>query len=204
MEVSEKFKSKTIVTVTHKDSVVFMHQTFKYFDYLTKKYEHAPKNGDIAIRYRDNDRKAEMDLHKPYIDSYRFKKDNKEYRRVPEVMDCRFESGSMPFGQVGYTGDKSTKTFIYPADFIMEGLDQTRGWFRGMHVCGNAVMKQNSFNHVMINGLVLAEDGKKMSKKLKNYPDPEYLFGKYGTDAYRLYLLASPGVRAEPVRFSEK
>lgn len=73
-----------------------------------------------------------------------------------------------------------------------------------MHVCGNAIMKKNSFNNVIINGLVLAEDGKKMSKKLKNYPDPEYLFGKYGTDAYRLYLLSSPGVRAEPVRFSEK
>lgn len=73
-----------------------------------------------------------------------------------------------------------------------------------MHVCGNAVMKQNSYNNVIINGLVLAEDGKKMSKKLNNYPDPEYLFGRYGTDAYRLYLLASPAVRAEPVRFSEK
>lgn len=119
-------------------------------------------------------------------------------------MDCRFESGSMPFGQAGYTADHSTKPLIYPADFIIEGLDQTRGRFRGMHVCGNAVMKKNSFNNVIINGLVLAEDGKKMSKKLKNYPDPAYLFGKYGTDAYRLYLLASPGVRAEPVRFSEK
>lgn len=73
-----------------------------------------------------------------------------------------------------------------------------------MHVCGNAVMKQNSFNHVVINGLVLAEDGKKMAKKLKNYPDPEYLFGRYGTDAYRLYLLSSPAVRAESVKFSEK
>jgi isoleucyl-tRNA synthetase len=73
-----------------------------------------------------------------------------------------------------------------------------------MHVCGNAIMKKNSFNNVIINGMVLAEDGKKMAKKLKNYPDPEYLFGKYGTDAYRLYLLSSPGVRAEPVRFAEK
>jgi len=110
----------------------------------------------------------------------------------------------MPFGQAGYTADHSTKPLVYPADFIIEGLDQTRGWFRGMHVVGNAVMKKNSFNNVIINGLILAEDGKKMSKKLNNYPDPEKLFGKYGTDAYRLYLLASPGVRAEAVRFSEK
>lgn len=73
-----------------------------------------------------------------------------------------------------------------------------------MHVCGNAIMGKNSFNNVLINGMVLAEDGKKMSKKLNNYPDPEYLFAKYGTDAYRLYLLSSPGVRAEAVKFSEK
>jgi len=110
----------------------------------------------------------------------------------------------MPFGQAGYTGTHSTKPLIYPADFIIEGLDQTRGRFRALHVCGNGVKQQNSFNNVIINGMVLAEDGKKMSKKLKNYPDPEYLFGKYGTDAYRLYLLSSPGVRAEAVKFSEK
>jgi isoleucyl-tRNA synthetase len=65
-------------------------------------------------------------------------------------------------------------------------------------------MGKNSFNNVIINGMILAEDGKKMAKKLKNYPDPEYLFNKYGSDAYRLYMLSSPGVRAEPVKFSEK
>jgi len=73
-----------------------------------------------------------------------------------------------------------------------------------MHVVGNAVMKQNSFKNVIINGMVLAEDGKKMSKKLKNYPDPQKLFEQYGSDAYRMYLLSSPAVKAEPVRFSEK
>jgi len=204
LEVNQKFATKTIISVTHRDSVVLIQQTFKDFDYLTKKQEYNPNNGKIVVRYRDNNRKMEMDLHKPYVDSYRFKKWTKEYRRIPEVMDCWFESGSMPFGQAGYTDTHSTKPLIYPADFIIEGLDQTRGWFRGMHVCGNAVMKKNSFNNVIINGLVLAEDGKKMSKKLNNYPDPEQLFGKYGTDAYRLYLLSSPGVRAEAVRFSEK
>jgi isoleucyl-tRNA synthetase len=73
-----------------------------------------------------------------------------------------------------------------------------------MHVIGNAIMNKNSFNNVIINGLVLAEDGHKMSKKLKNYPDPLEIFARYGSDAYRLYLLSSPVVRAEPVRFSEK
>jgi len=214
-DINTTFKGKTIVTVTHKDSVILIQKAFKDFDYLTKKYNYSPNNGEIKIRYRDNDRNTEVDLHKPYIDNYRFTKNNQEYRRIPEVMDCRFESGSMPFGQAGYIGDEwritsnsklvtGHKPLVYPADFIIEGLDQTRGRFRTMHVCGNAVMKQNSFNNVVINGMVLAEDGKKMSKKLKNYPDPEYLFGKYGSDAYRLYLLSSPGVKAEPVKFSEK
>ncbi len=204
IEINKKFATKTIVSITHRDSVILMHQTFKYFDYLTKKQEYNPNNGKISIRYRDTDRDTEIDLHKPYVDNYRFKKWTEEYRRIPEVMDCWFESGSMPFGQAGYTADHSTKPLIYPADFIIEWLDQTRGWFRALHVCGNGVKQENSFNNVIINGMVLAEDGKKMSKKLKNYPDPEYLFGKYGTDAYRLYLLSSPGVRAEAVRFSEK
>lgn len=199
------YKTKTIVTVSHAEATLMMFKRIRGFEYtdITRK-EYMLHNGELKVHYRDNDRNMEMDLHKPYVDNYRFKKWDKEYRRIPEVMDCRFESWSMPFGQAWYTGNKSTKPFIYPADFIIEGLDQTRGRFRGMHVCGNAVMKKNSFNNVIINGMVLAEDGKKMSKKLKNYPDPEYLFGRYGTDAYRLYLLSSPGVRAEAVRFNEK
>jgi isoleucyl-tRNA synthetase len=103
VDVNERFKTKTIITITHKDSVILIQKTFKDFDYLTKKQEYTPNNGQIVIRYRDNDRNMEMDLHKPYVDSYRFKKGNKEYRRIPEVMDSRFESGSMPFGQCGYT-----------------------------------------------------------------------------------------------------
>ena len=210
-EVNTKFAGKTIVTVTHEDSYIFIRKTFKDFDYLHKKHDYEPKNGNIYICYRDNDRNTEVDLHKPYIDNYRFKKWVKEYRRIPEVMDCRFESGAMPFGQCNYLGTRNSKLgtegkkpLVYPADFIIEGLDQTRGRFRTLHVVGNAVMGKNSFNNVIINWMVLAEDGKKMSKKMKNYPDPDYLFNKYGSDAYRLYMLSSPGVRAEPVKFSEK
>ena len=124
-------------------------------------------------------------------------------------MDCWFESGSMPFGQVWYIRRKdgttrSIKPLIYPADWIMEWLDQTRGWFRVMHVLGNAMMWRNSYDNVVINGLILAEDGRKMSKSLNNYPDPKDLFQRYGTDAYRLYVLSSPAVKAEPMRFAEK
>ncbi len=105
-DINTTFKGKTIVTVTHKDSVILIQKAFKDFDYLTKKYNYSPNNGEVKIRYRDNDRNTEVDLHKPYIDNYRFTKNNQEYRRIPEVMDCRFESGSMPFGQAGYIGDE--------------------------------------------------------------------------------------------------
>ena len=96
------------------------------------------------------------------------------------------------------------RPLIYPADWIMEWLDQTRGRFRVMHVLGNAMMWDNSYNNVVINWLILAEDGHKMSKSLNNYPDPKELFERYGTDAYRLYVLSSPAVKAEPMRFAEK
>ncbi len=138
-EVNTKHKTETMVFVSHAEPITMAKNIFKPFDYLTKREDNYMHNKTMEsyrpeIHYRDNDRKAEIDLHKPYIDSYRFKKGNKEYRRVPEVMDCRFESGSMPFGQCGYTGEdtikKYKKPFVYPADFIMEGLDQTRGWFR--------------------------------------------------------------------------
>lgn len=91
-DINKKFQTKTIITVTHEDSFISISKAFKDFDYLTKKQDHIPENGKVSIRYRDNDRKAEMDLHKPYIDTYRFRKGTKEYRRIPEVMDCRFES----------------------------------------------------------------------------------------------------------------
>lgn len=91
-DISDRFPTKTIITITHKDSAISMIKTFKDFDYLTQKRDHALQNGQINIRYRDNDRDTQVDLHKPYIDNYRFAKGKKEYRRVPEVMDCWFES----------------------------------------------------------------------------------------------------------------
>ena len=118
-------------------------------------------------------------------------------------MDCWFESGAMPFGQDHYLGEEG-RNISYPADFIAEGLDQTRGRFRSLHVVGHAIKGENAYKNVIVNGLVLAEDGKKMSKSLKNYPDPKELIEKWGADAFRLYTLSSPVVRSEPMRFSEK
>ena len=204
------FPTKTIVYTSHNDTMALSRNAIRRRDYHTHRKQLLLENAEFGIHYRNNDINKEVDLHKPYIDNHWFVVDGKTYKRIPEVMDCWFESGSMPFGQCNYLGEesdhitKAAKQFEYPADFIMEGLDQTRGWFRTMHVVGNAVTGQNSFNNVLINWLVLAEDGRKMAKKLKNYPEPQIIFEKYGSDAYRLYLLASPAVKAESVRFSEK
>lgn len=204
-----KYPSATILYVAHNDTMAMCRNAFVQKDYHLHRKELLLENAEFGIHYWDTKYNKQVDLHKPYVDNYWFKIEWNIYKRILEVMDCWFESGAMPFGQANYLGDqtystKGAKQFIYPADFIIEGLDQTRGWFRTMHVVGNAVMKQNSFNNVIINGMVLAEDGKKMAKKLKNYPEPQTLFEKYGSDAYRMYLLSSPAVKAEPVRFSEK
>jgi len=124
-------------------------------------------------------------------------------RRVPEVFDCWFESGSMPYAQQHYPFENE-KEFKegFPADFIAEGIDQTRGWFYTLMVISTALFDKPAFKNLVCNGLVLAEDGKKMSKRLKNYPDPNLVVSAFGADALRLYLINSPAVRAENLRFA--
>ena len=142
------------------------------------------------------------DLHKHFIDKIVIKKDGKTYHRTPEVLDCWFESGSMPYAQQHYMGEGDASKF-FPADFIAEGLDQTRGWFYTLMVLGTCLFDQSPYRNVIVNGLVLAEDGKKMSKRLRNYPDPTKMLDTYGADAVRLYMIYSPVVRAENLKFSE-
>jgi isoleucyl-tRNA synthetase len=150
------------------------------------------------------------DLHREFIDPVTFpsaKTPGGTMRRVTEVFDCWFESGSMPYAQNHYPFDPVRKAYVednLPADFIAEGLDQTRGWFYTLHVLANALFGRAAFKNVIVNGMVLAEDGKKMSKRLKNYPDPTTVIDEYGADALRAYLINSAAVRAEPMRFSEK
>ena len=142
------------------------------------------------------------DLHKHFIDKIVIRKDGKTYRRTPEVLDCWFESGSMPYAQQHYMGEGDAAKF-FPADFIAEGLDQTRGWFYTLMVLGTCLFDKSPYKNVIVNGLVLAEDGKKMSKRLRNYPDPTKMLDTYGADAVRLYMIYSPVVRAENLKFSE-
>ena len=153
----------------------------------------------------DNCRSKISDLHRHYIDQLVIKRDGKIYHRVPEVFDCWFESGSMPYAQNHYPFENEAETIKdFPADFIAEGLDQTRGWFYTLNVLSAALFDKPAFKNVIVNGIVLAEDGQKMSKRLKNYPEPEKVMHKFGSDAIRLYLLHSPVVRGEDVSFTEK
>ncbi len=146
------------------------------------------------------------DLHKHFVDDVTFPCESCEgtMRRVPEVLDCWFESGSMPYAQIHYPFENEERfTRRYPADFIAEGLDQTRGWFYTLVVLGTALFDQPPFENCVVTGLILAEDGRKMSKSLKNYPDPSGVLDEFGADALRAYLIDSPVVRAETLNFSE-
>ncbi len=150
------------------------------------------------------------DLHRESVDGITFPSKTTPggvMRRVPEVFDCWFESGSMPYAQNHYPFRSEKRDYVersIPADFIAEGLDQTRGWFYTLHVLATALFDRPAFAHVIVNGLVLAEDGKKMSKRLKNYPDPLEVIETHGADALRAYLVSSAAVKAEPMRFSDK
>lgn len=153
-----------------------------------------PKNG------------GKLDLHKPYIDRIKIPcpKCGKAMSRIPDVLDCWFESGSMPYAQLHYPFEN--KKFFednFPANFIAEGLDQTRGWFYTLHVLATILFDKPAFKNVIVNGILLAADGEKLSKRKKNYPDPNYLFDSKGVDSLRYFLYSSTAPLAEDVRFSE-
>jgi isoleucyl-tRNA synthetase len=150
---------------------------------------------------------ALADLHRESVDGITWpSKAGGTMRRIPEVFDCWFESGSMPYSQNHYPFDAARKQYVednLPADFIAEGLDQTRGWFYTLHVLSTALFDRPAFKNVIVNGLILAADGKKMSKRLKNYPDPASVIESYGADALRVYLINSAVVRGEPMKFGK-
>ncbi|CCW69985.1 unnamed protein product [Phytomonas sp. Hart1] len=147
------------------------------------------------------------DIHRHFVDEITIPSKRpgvKPLRRVPMVFDCWFESGSMPYAQEHFPFENN-ELFkeMFPADFVAEGLDQTRGWFYTMLVLGVALFDVCPFKNVCVSGLVLAEDGKKMSKSLKNYPEPSLIINQYGADALRMFIINSPVVRAEPLSFRE-
>lgn len=167
------------------------------------------------------------DMHREFIDKIEITSNGKIYRRINDIFDCWFESGSVPYGVLGKIGivellknslkgieyDSNNEPFIMtinnikypilPVDFISEGGDQTRGWFYTMMVLSTSLFDIIPFKNVIVNGLILDVDGKKLSKRLKNYSDPLLIVSKYGSDALRLYLLGSQAVRADGLKFNE-
>ncbi|GBD34620.1 Isoleucine--tRNA ligase 2 [bacterium HR35] len=148
-----------------------------------------------------------IDLHRPYIDMVllRCEKCKDIMVRVKDVLDCWFESASMPFAEIHYPFEN--KKFFekrYPADFVAEYIAQTRAWFYVMLVVNGVLFHQAPFKHVLTTGTVLNEKGEKLSKSRKNFPDPWHIIHKYGADALRFYLLSSPVIEARDLFFSEE
>ena len=148
------------------------------------------------------------DLHRHFIDKLEIKCDKCEkgtMNRVPEVLDCWFESGSMPYAQKHYPFEnKEEFEKNFPADFIAEAIDQTRGWFYVLHTISTALHGTPAFKNVIVTGLVLAADGQKMSKSKKNYTDPMDIINTYGAEALRIYLIRSPLVKGEDLMFKNE
>ncbi|OGD69410.1 hypothetical protein A2996_01775 [Candidatus Campbellbacteria bacterium RIFCSPLOWO2_01_FULL_34_15] len=216
-EIDKKYSDKNILIVTHEYpawllmSVVEGLNTEKSVE--LKKQENLFENADVKeldFAVIPHNKNYEVDLHMPYIDDIKFACEcGGEMERIKEVFDCWFESGAMPYASNHYPFENldkfdPEKGIGFPADFIAEGTDQTRGWFYTSLVLSTALFEKASFNNVIVNGMVMAEDGKKMSKSLRNYPDISYILDKYGADAMRYYMISSPIVRAEDLNFSEK
>ena len=149
--------------------------------------------------------KGKVDLHKDYLDNIMLVKDGKEFKRIPEVMDCWFESGAMTFAQFHYPFENE-KFFEknFPAQFVAEYIAQVRTWFYYMMVLSAIIFDKIPFENVVTTGTVLAEDGQKMSKSKNNFTDPMLLINKYGVDALRFYLMSSSVMNAEDFNFSDK
>ncbi|MSR70561.1 hypothetical protein EXS62_00770 [Candidatus Kaiserbacteria bacterium] len=221
-DIEQRYTGKNVLIVTHQGPAYqLIHiakrasiaQTMSRVD-NDDRYLRTAGMCEVPFTPYPHNRDYELDLHRPYIDDVAMGNSlDGEWVRVPDVFDCWFESGSMPFASNHYPfreGAFDPKGFLgfnkkgYPADFIAEGLDQTRGWFYSLMVLGTALFGRAPYKNVIVNGLIVAADGKKMSKSLKNYPDPMDVVEKYGADALRYYLLSSPLVKAEDLRFQEK
>lgn len=213
-DIDKQYAGETILIVSHNSPLRMLEVVAKgqslaggVFDHDADgaRYENAEFR-EFEFTPLPHNEEYELDLHRPYIDEFELRDtDGTKLKRISDVFDCWFESGSMPYGQVHYPfGQRGEVGLSYPADFIAESIDQTRGWFYSMLVLGVALFGRSPYRNVITNGLVLAEDGRKMSKSLKNYPDPMDLADRVGVDSMRYYLLSSPVIRGEDINFSEK
>ena len=220
-ELEKKYQGKNILVVTHGivlevaglvSSGYFPRgRKFEEFQLISDKHWcEVGKSSLIDFKPLPHNERWEVDLHRPYIDKVVLRDETgREYKRIEEVLDCWVESGMMPYASNHYPfSDKNKfdprKNKGFPADFISEGLDQTRGWFYSLLAISSLVFEKISYKNVVVTGLILASDKKKLSKSQKNYKDPLEILDKYGADAFRYVMLSSPAVRAEPFAFEEK
>jgi isoleucyl-tRNA synthetase len=148
--------------------------------------------------------KASVDLHRPGIDKIEIHQNGKTYKRIEEVFDCWFESGSMPYGQDHYPFEnKQEFDDSFPAEFVVEAIEQVHLWFYTLHVLATALFDRPAYKNVMGSGLMLGEDGRKLSKRLRNYAPPEEIFDSLGADTLRMFILSSPLMNAGDVRLSQ-
>lgn len=216
-ELERRYVGKNILIISHGNPIwnlMRVAQRKPSDEFIEKEMLGLAEVKELPFVPFPHNQEYELDLHRPYIDEVPMGSGlDGEWKRVPDVFDCWFESGSMPFASHHYpfmTDAFNPRGFLgfaakgYPADFIAEGLDQTRGWFYSLIVLGTALFGKAPYRHVIVNGLVLASDGQKMSKKLKNYPDPMEVVKKYGADSLRYYLLSSSVIRGEDLRFNER
>jgi len=215
-DIEQKYTNKKIVIISHGGCIATlrcaaagMNIEQAKADYDTGRYFANAQLEQLDFTPLPHNDNYELDFHRPYIDEVVLEENGVQLERVPDVFDCWFESGSMPYGQRHFMGEAQSEFdpangVGLPAQFIAEGLDQTRGWFYSLIVLGTALFGKSPFENVIVNGMVLAEDGKKMSKSLQNYPDPVEVANTAGADAMRLYLLSSPIMRGEDLHFSEK
>jgi isoleucyl-tRNA synthetase len=214
-ELEKTYSGKTILLVTHGGPARMM---FAGGELLTEEEVLDDEKEVITTLYLGNaevrplhlkivprDESGAVNLHRPYIDNIKIL-DSKGgiMKRIGDVFDCWFESGSMPFASLHYPFEN--KTIFdknYPAQFIAEGMDQTRGWFYSLINLGVGLFDKAPYEHVIVNGLVLASSGVKLSKSEKNYTDPMELVEMYGTDAMRYALLSSPVVKGENLQFDD-
>ena len=216
-KVDQQYENGNILVVTHRAviaSAKSIAPTFRQFEQQYKKNVLKPigNASEHKVEYKHIERTADgdIDLHRPYIDSViLYDEDNNPAYHTKEVFDCWFESGAMPYGFHHYPFENK-KIFNpkrkkgFPAHFICEALDQTRGWFYSLMAIGVGAFNKTPYQRVIVTGMIRAADGKKMSKSLKNYTDPTEIIKKYGADALRHYLLGSPLLRGEDLDFKDE
>ncbi len=211
-EIEKKYQNKNILLISHagvQRALDFIAQGYT-FEKLQKN-EPIPflENGkikEIPFVPLPHNANYELDMHRPYIDAITLvDEEGTEYKRIPEVIDCWFESASMPFAQDHYPFERPDwKEQNFPGGFVAEYIAQTRTWFYYTHIVSSTLFGSAPFENVVTTGTVLAEDGSKMSKSKNNFPDPWILFDKYGVDALRFYLMSSTLMKGEDVNFAEK